>query len=405
MLWSRSEALWLKAVVCVVACLIGGATAVAASLEVELLDDDLTVTTGVWSKLTATEVELTSQAGERAVTPREAVVRLRWAEVQPGPGMRVLLADGQSLAGSWVGSQEDGQVLQWSHAVLGEVLVGLETIRGVAWEGADDNAAWTQLQQEDPTSDVVLLANGERLIGFVEALADDHVLMMLDGADAASRVPLTNVLGVRLANPATLPAAGTSRMILTDGSVLDVQDVTGDATSMTCSVALAGSSKHDFSLGGIAELTMGRADGTRLSGLHVWPRTVVSGGQVFGVAMMPRVQAGQLWLHAPVTVDIELPQGTRRVRVELALDQRGLDKSEAAWADVEVSLALLAEPDPQEPAASSWSVRLQPQSPAASHVMDVTPGRLRMTLDPGVNGPVLDRVRIDGVILVEPPDA
>jgi hypothetical protein len=137
------------------------------------------------------------------------------------------------------------------------------------------------------------------------------------------------------------------------------------------------------------------AGGYRLVDLTQLPREVVDGGETFGFAKPPRLSAGDLMLHAPVRLAIALPEGAVRFAATAVLDLTGVPADRHDWASSQLTVQD-AEQVPLAPAQ-----QIDAAHPTARFNLPVSAGRLILDLDPSVNGPILDRVRLtDAVILL-----
>ena len=132
-----------------------------------------------------------------------------------------------------------------------------------------------------------------------------------------------------------------------------------------------------------------------LVALSSLPLSIVEGGSVFGLPVAPRVEAGDLLLHAPLLASVELPAGTRRISMKLSLAlPPGLSREAQGKPDFIVTL--------EQSGKTLGQVRLNQQSPEQLINVAADAGLLRIKLDASLNGPVLDRLRISGgVVLVK----
>ncbi len=119
------------------------------------------------------------------------------------------------------------------------------------------------------------------------------------------------------------------------------------------------------------------------------------------------VRGGALRLRSPGTVVVGLPEQAGWVRVEAALDDT--DAPPGFWEDADLvlrvdGLALTHDESADEgPAGREASVRLWRGQRSVAWVGRPTGEALAVTLDPGENGPVLDRVRLRAAALVVLP--
>ncbi len=125
--------------------------------------------------------------------------------------------------------------------------------------------------------------------------------------------------------------------------------------------------------------------------------TVTNGGKVFGLAWAPgRADGADVLMHAPVTVRYALPQGTQRLAATAVLATEPGTSNELA--DFTVTVAV----DGQD----IGSYHISASQPTASINLLSAGSVLTIRLDPGVNGPVMDRLRlVEPMLLVHPVEA
>lgn len=308
-------------------------------------------------------------------------------------GAGLILIDGQRLAGEWVGAVADGGAIVWAHPLLGKVSISLDRLRGWHGETEGDEAPARAWLNESPTTDRLVLSNGDALEGFVTAVTETGVEIQQDDGAAPIALPRDRIAAVVLANP--VPTAGTEgqRLVMRDGSVIDGRSVAIRSETVRFEPTLGEAGVVEVPLSAVRRIDF-TGGGRRLAALGDLARQV-SGGEVFGVAMRPRVEAdGALWLHAPVAVTFELPEGARRLAAEAALAGGADAPSELhAWADFELTVTVDGE---------SQRYRLHGDQPRVRLNAALSGSSLRLELTAGANGPVLDRLRLrDAVVLIE----
>ncbi|MEM8739614.1 MAG: hypothetical protein AAGG38_14220 [Planctomycetota bacterium] len=322
----------------------------------------------------------------------------------------VRLTDGQRIAGRWVGAARGGEAVVWEHAALGRFTLRLDDITAIRWPQAPDAGSADRRGEgpgEPAAGDVVRLINGDRLVGFLVSVEEQGLRFQVDG---------TNPVGVRTRGQrarlprATPPGAGGGTpgdlVVLTDGTRVRVSERTIGGETLTLVPALADTAEPvELALDRVryVDLTSG---GWRLRSLAERTMRVVSGGEAFGLRLEPTSAAGVLRLHAPVTVEFDLPEGARRLSALAELDLP---------ADLSAEVSGLAELDVwvhgRAGAAGGgggggepW--RLDRDRPSARLNVELNAGHrvLRLRVGSGELGPVLDRLRLrDALLLLETP--
>jgi hypothetical protein len=343
-----------------------------------------------------------AQVGERLLKPDE-VLRLTFTRADastPDPKRSVLtLRDGQVLVGKLVPSNDEEAVRLKIDADR-VVQVSLDEMLSLAVQA---DSAVPAIQEDD----ALLLVTGEVLLGFVETFTQDAIGFVIGDADDAIQIPLERITALRIANKPepTKVDPGTLRVTTADGSVLLIKDATttndesggflvGESTLPILSsrradegVSTEASTRLTMPMNRILtiEPVSTKAVLTSLAGVS-WE--LAAGGEVFGVSMPPRVSSqGEIHLHAPVTVGFDLPDGASRLAFTVAMD---LDES------IPVSRRKMAGCELVVYAGDEVIARhaLTHDGGTKRLNLALNSNDLRMVIEPGVNGPVLDRVVI-----------
>lgn len=381
-------------------------TSTVAAQQAVLLGPDLEPVPVWLESLSPSKVRVTdAQSKGRSLKP-EDVLRLTLSGVSstpPSQGQaRVALRDGQVIVGYWGGGGGNGESVSVTFGDADQMIdLPLDEITSIVMgEGAAAPAA------ED--DDVLFLANGEKLTGFVESMGAEALEFVVGDADDAIKIPLERVKAVSIANkpkPAEL-TPGAVRVTTADGSVLYLEDallaargedsgkLVGDSAlpitanpSVDQGDSTAASSRLALPIDRIVMIEPVSSK-RRLSPLSDYGWRLLAGGEVFGVEMPPRVGAdGTLRLHAPTTLGYDLPQGASRLVFTVAME---VDES------IPESRRQLAGCDLVVYEGDRVLARhaLSPDGPAKHLNLPLAGGGLRLAIEPGVNGPVLDRVTI-----------
>lgn len=359
--------------------------------------------------------------GGRVEAGLDAVVRLRFAvrEDTADPARPVLMTtDGQRAVGR-AGQRlrpvlNDPESVAWRDVDdIGITGVSLDDLAWVTFDGAAGPAS-------TPEDDVLLLANGEQLVGFVDALAVDAVHFVI--GDAADPLPIApaRVSGLWMSNPnsaetkpgvyATMRSGSRVHCLLSELAFSDDGPSIGLAPTLqkdgpdgafgpTYTRVLLGDAGEPLPvMPAVRQLDFGVA-GRRLVPLSSLPMAMEEGGAFFGVPSQPlRLADGAVALHAPVAVSFALPEGARRLVATVALAiGEDIPVARHAWAGCEVVVRCGDEElarvsiDAEQP-----EHRLNLALPAAAGSAGLT-----VTVEEGVNGPILDRIELrDAEVLV-----
>ena len=304
----------------------------------------------------------------------------------------VWLTNGQRFSGSWVGPTDDGAGLQWRHNRIGTISIMLEDIAHVSWVPGDA----TDLRAA-PNSDVITLINGDTLSGFVSALAGQGVTLVSESGDAPVTIPYGRIASMSLSNPKTQVIEPNHRLTLADGTRVQADRLEISGGLVSCRVFPPGELPNDIQMP-IDELA--RIDfwagGLRLIDLTELPIRARHKTYVFGLPAPLRLSGRSVRMHAPGEVAIELPDGSQRFAAVAELDTQDAPATMADWSDFEVIVSS-EDHEPQR-------FRISGQQPMIRINTPATEPALNIRLDPGVNGPILDRLLLrDAVILVRTP--
>jgi hypothetical protein len=216
----------------------------APAQGVDLLARDLSVTPAELVAIDEASVRYVDASGATASVPRAELAGIAWLgeSTRAGSGpiasfwMRhrpgeVRLTDGQRLSGAPSVMRRDGEMVGWVHTLLGEVTIPLDRIDRMiqARTLAPDEPGAPLPRAAD--RDVVLMANGDRLEGFVAELGD-AVIIESEGRETV--VPVSDIDQIALANPRQEPSGAF--VWLADGTVMAVRSIEaagGAATLVT----------------------------------------------------------------------------------------------------------------------------------------------------------------------------
>lgn len=361
----------------------------AVAQQAVILGPDLDPVGVTLRSFSADKVEAIDWQGKALSLKTSEVLRVTYATLpeawSDAASVKATLRDGQVLVGTLVESGDE-ESLRLSLSVGPEVEVSLDDLLSLAM----DRDAQTPAVQED---DVILLATGETLIGFVETITHESVGFVVGDADDPIDIPLERVRALSVANKPE--PADTSkdlvRVWLADDTAVLLQETSLDKDQQT----LNGSPVLEIKPGKLSlpmdrvvriEPMLGRY---ALSAMSSAPMKLLAGGEVFGVKMPPRVASdGSIRLHAPTTAGFELPKGATRLAftAELALDDPDLPPKRRAMAGCELVV--------YEGDAVIGQCKLEHDKAPTRLNLAVSGTDLRIEVRPGVNGPVLDRVRI-----------
>lgn len=302
----------------------------------------------------------------------------------------VTLTDGQRFTGDWVGPTPDGSGLRWRHDLIGEIVIPLDELANVIWRAGDVLPA----PVETPATDTLTFINGDTLSGFVSMLNGQGVEMVPDAGGAAVTIPYDRIASLSFSNPSRRIAEPYHRVTLADGTRIwaDEMRLSSDTASWIATPPGASPLRVETPMAELARIDF-RTGGMSLVDLTDLSLTVGPDAGVFGLSIPARIEGRSIRAHAPATLTFDLPDGAARFAALAELDTVDAPDRIADWADFQVVLLT----DSTE--VGRWHIDgTQPRAPMNSAVAGQV---LTIRLEPGVNGPILDRLRVsDAVVLV-----
>ncbi|MHC4415201.1 MAG: hypothetical protein ACYS0G_07955 [Planctomycetota bacterium] len=298
------------------------------------------------------------------------------------------LTDGQRFPGAALsGARPTDDVLVWIQSSwLGRMEVPLERIESVVF--SEDAPVPTP-----GDADVLLLANGDRMEGFVTALGDPISIEMLnDGKRQTIEIPLDRASAVRMVTPRQRPAG--RRLWMADGTVVDVERITlGDDGVVRVGGLpfVVEPAPKRVELSAVAAVLF---DPDRLIPLGALEPTRVRGPATRYVVPRPRVLddlaplgLSRVELRGPVAVRYALPAEGTYLSAEARLPV--LSRS---WGDCELVI--------RDGQGEVFSARLNAASPTASVGVTLRDEQLLIEITEGSNGPIQDHVILHRAMLL-----
>ena len=297
------------------------------------------------------------------------------------------LADGQVFPGEALsGAQPHDDVLVWNHAWLGRMEVPLDRIMAVAFvEGA------TPAPLAD--ADVLLLANGDRLEGFVVALGDPiSIEVQTDDQPQIIEIPLERAASVTMVTNRQRPAGW--RVWLTDGTVLEVVRILLTDGDLVRLVGTRFVGDRELDPLPLSELAAALFDPDGMIPFALLSPVKVTGPLTRYVVPQPQaldesaaLGMSRIELRGPLTVDYALPPGGWYFHAEAQLA-----RAARGWGDCELVI--------RDDRAELFRVRLNAENPAASIGITVHGTRLTIELTEGLTGPIQDHVVLSRAMLL-----
>lgn len=328
--------------------------------------------------------EVDGDAADGLEADPEARVVFRPSAAARSIGPHLLLQSGERFPGR--PDLVEGEIV-WRHGWLGELTIDLDELRSLVMLPAS--------APDDPDSDVVTLANGDRIDGFVVAIGSDIVVEHIsDGS--TRRIPFDRMARVDLVGDRHLDAE--VRLWTLDGTVVDLDGIRG--------VSNEGEVEPDARM-----LAFDRRGGDgvvfvrEILALAWRPETIRPlAGAVFEIGAHPDAPE-RTWIPAPTTSGDRSPldagsiELTGPARFETMVPKGSILSTEAELPEMmrrfgDFELRIL------DGDRERLRRRFSRGAPRASIAVPIESGRLVIELGPGMHGPVQDRLRLTTPLLV-----
>lgn len=325
------------------------------------------------------------------------------------------LADGQRFSGRLVAGSDagPGEVIRWAHPLLGDLSFALDDVRQVALDG--ESAA----SESGATGDLVLLRNGDRMEGFIVRVGAT-VRMEIGGQER--ELPLERVSNILLSNP---PGSLSGAVVwLRDGSIVACDELGPAALGEVALVPRTwrtDAAKIRESEAGAVRVPVSEVLAVALGAERLAPlgaATVVREEPAEGRRWSPpmRVQsvsgaflgAPDVELPGPMLVEWELPAGAIQFSTTAELP-----RAMWAWGDCNLIVSVVAGAGEAQREIELFRSRINADNAAAPIRVGLGSvaghggagrARLRITLDPGMHGPIQDQIILHRpLVLVDPP--
>jgi hypothetical protein len=318
-----------------------------------------------------------------------ALVHVEALPALPRAGL-LRLGDGQRFPGEALsGARAAEDLFVWNHTSwLGRMEVALERIESVSFV---PGAAVPHPQR----GDALLLANGDRIDGFVTALGDPIVIETGDpaaGGGEIVEVPLERAVAVRL-SPPPRPASGR-RLWLADGTVMDVTGlVVGDDGLVRIAGGPFGTEPllRPIGLSSLLAVQFDRGGLTPLAALR--PQEVSGPSTRYRVPPpatldeLAPLGLSRISLCGPLSVRYRLPWSPAHLSAEARLAETA-----RAWGDCELVV--------RDGRREAMRVRLNGSSPHAVLAIDLAGPTFEMEVTEGAHGPIQDHVVLHRAMLL-----
>ncbi len=351
-------------------------------------------------------IDAGGQARTDLLTEYLAILPVADGPAAAHPPSVIELLDGQRLVGSLAtGRTAPADSLLWEHAGLGMLAFKLDEVRRIQFQEGPAVAA--QRPGEDAT-DIVTLANGDRIDGFVDAVG---AIVSIEVNGTRRDLPAERVQEIVLGGGKPRPPVHAMVAWLSDGSVVACRSLQTSRTGEVSLTPLLGEPADKGTEAPVLPTLVMRLDDVRA--LAMDPAALVPLASLKVAAQAPA--AGRRWsrgvealdprwsslgladieLPGPMSVEWDLPENATRFAADAELPRQMW-----TWGDCEIVASMVTAGGETE----LWRRRLNADSPRARVAVGLPTGsrRIKLRMEAGEYGAVQDKVVIRrGVVAIE----
>ncbi|WP_145072813.1 hypothetical protein [Poriferisphaera corsica] len=242
--------------------------------------------------------------------------------------------------------------------------------------------------------DVLVMKNGELIRGFVIEAKGDVFRFQMEDAEEAMDVGIGQVRAISLMNQVMEGDRGEYVVNMKDGGRFYANSLRMSDKVVGMEISLTGQGERsvEVPLEMVGEIDVLKS-GFRLAYLSEMDVVVEEPSVVFGKSYRHEISQRVMKLHAPLSLRFDLPRGVVRLGGIVELDEDEDVPQLAGWADMNVVFR-----------GNGYEKKYRLNGEARRHDIEVNLEGKRevfVELDEGLNGPVLDRMRLlDAKLLI-----
>lgn len=399
-------------------------TTISAGATATLIDDQLHAEAVRLLQLNENSLVIIDDSGQRTRVAIDGIVALLPADSLPDPKqgvgavspegaaraipieeLRARLAaatdgyletiDGERFPGAPTPNAGATDEVAWTHSRFGKLSFDLDHMARVV---KPDAVPLHLVLEDDPVRDVLHLANGDTLKGFIVSLADP---IEIEADGKTIQLPPDRVAAAVFSNPRK--HLHGIIVWLDDGTIAGVQRVSSDTgrdvqltlpTGQDAIYQIEHLRAIGFDSGRLLALSDLEPTSQKPVGKRLLARKIrlVQHPDDLLTGSAATLDAFDVELPGPMTVEYKLPKGARRFAATASLAD-----PESPWGDCELAVAV--------DGAERFRQRIDRDHPVAAVNVAIDGGRtLTITLDPGRYGPIKDRIILHRpLILLDQP--
>ena len=248
--------------------------------------------------------------------------------------------------------------------------------------------------------DLIKLRNGEIIRGYLMNVEEDHFLFQLADQELTIKIDIDQVEALNLLNAHSQSKSYAYSVLLNDGSkvLANYLSISQDKMKLGLSLTGQGTEKVEMPIGVVKEIN-NLSSGYRLQYLAKMDYEIGEPSVVFGKSYRLQFLDCDIQMHAPMTLRYRLPEGAVKMSGVVEMDEQDDLPQLSKWADMNLILRKMR-------LGKSYRFHLNHENPKHEFTIDLLGEKeLVIELDPGMNGPVLDRMIMrDAVLLVKQKD-
>ena len=278
------------------------------------------------------------------------------------------------ILGRITGVSDDGEQMMIASNILGTIQIELEQLSRVVYKKSK------KIKQSN--DDQIQLLNGQILSGFINKIGVNSVEIQVGESDDVSKIPMGNVASVVLANPIKQNNGKFHLLTLHDQQKIKAINFSYTNGKWFISPQISESNKVILSGLAVQRIDVYTPHG-KLVPLSALNRSQEKRKSVFGLKNQTTNQTNNIEIQAPYTVTYDLPDRAEKFVANIGL--KNGNSHGAGWANSILRVYL------DNKLVKEYNITLKNNN-IEMNISIKGVLSLKIELDPGVNGPIMDQV-------------
>ena len=304
------------------------------------------------------------------------------------------------IGGKWDNSKRVGKldkskptISDFHLGVIKKIPVSLNEVSRISFTGK----LFTEKSDE---VDIIKLRNGEVVRGYLMDIVDQSFEFQLADQELTIKIAFDQVEAINLISSQVENKQYEYAVLLNDGSRVLASGISINDDLMTMTLCLTGQGTDEITIpvGAVKEIS-NLSSGYRLQYLAKMDCQIDEPSVVFGKSYRLKISKHDILMHAPLKLRYQLPDGAVKMSALVEMDQQDNLPQLSKWADMNLILRKVK-------LKKAYPFHLNSKNEKHEFTIDLIGEReLVVELDPGINGPVLDRMIMrNAVLLIKEPE-